>query len=304
MCFPVPCSAQADTQAAGQAAAAGGAHAAARVQILRLRTQQLKPLERRPFTVCADGNMKHNHHANCGRTITAVYQRRQWQPVQPLRFFGHRFNNPEAWEQYKTRRQAAHQSDDQGEVTCAAHISAARATPTSGGAKEVDWRCIIGTCCHHGVPLLEHFIACMTHENFSYYDHLVASLIHLLGPELAALVLDFNCKYAKLARGRLLGLEGGLAADPGQAAAPGQAADPGQADAWHLRFFIGWLHSNSGHKLSCQLGYSSMYAASFGRLVGEAMEQLWVGACCGCGCMGRRGEGGHMCVYLPTCCPA
>lgn len=101
-----------------------------------------------------------------------------------------------------TRREAAQIADD-AEVACAAHISAARVAPTSGGAKEVDWRCIIGTCCHHGVPLLQHFIACMTHENFSYYDHLLVSLIRLFGPELAALIIDFNCKYAALVRQRL-----------------------------------------------------------------------------------------------------
>ncbi len=65
-------------------------------------------------------------------------------------------------------------------------------------------------------------------------------------------VLDFNCKFSAHAR-----------------------------NVWDVRyrgiiFLIGWLHSKSGHKLDCQLGFSSMYRAGTGRLVGENMEQVWV----------------------------
>lgn len=44
-----------------------------------------------------------------------------------------------------------------------------------------------------------------------------------------------------------------------------------------VKCFIGWMHSHSGHGLSCQLKYSAMYADGQGRTALENMEQLFVG---------------------------
>lgn len=42
------------------------------------------------------------------------------------------------------------------------------------------------------------------------------------------------------------------------------------------KFMVGWLHSNAGHKLPCQLKFGAMFREGTGRAVGEQPEQLWV----------------------------
>lgn len=42
------------------------------------------------------------------------------------------------------------------------------------------------------------------------------------------------------------------------------------------KFMVGWLHSNAGHKLACQLNFCSMFREGTGRAIGEQPEQFWV----------------------------
>jgi hypothetical protein len=135
-----------------------------------------------------------------------------------------------------------------------------------GGSTELDYKCIVGMCCPHGTPLQGGFIASPAHENFSLYDQLLGHMLRVLGLDLAAFVLDFNCKYWAHARkdpelAQLLRDRDAAAAEKGQP---------------KLGFHVGWLHSNSGHKLECQLRFSSMFQVGMGRLIGEPMEQLHV----------------------------
>ena len=77
-------------------------------------------------------------------------------------------------------------------------------------------------------------------------------------PGLAGLVLDTNCRFkAHAHRG-----------------SPALSADIAKT----LDYRIGLLHSKAGHKLDCQLKFSSMYQTGWGRCIGENMEQMWVGS--------------------------
>ena len=89
----------------------------------------------------------------------------------------------------------------------------------------------------------------------------LARIIGGYGMVLSGLVLDFNCKFSAHAKNHWCNAFKGIV------------------------FLIGWLHSKSGHKLECQLGFSSMYRPGTGRLVGENMEQVWVSS----NDYGRRG---------------
>jgi hypothetical protein len=104
------------------------------------------------------------------------------------------------------------------------------------------------------------FIFCPTHESFAYYDLLLSGVhaeLKKAGIELKGLMLDTNCRYCPHA-------ERDLAFD--------LKASEG------FIYNVGWLHSKAGHKLDCQLKFSSMYSAGLGRCIGESMEQLWVSA--------------------------
>jgi hypothetical protein len=57
---------------------------------------------------------------------------------------------------------------------------------------------------------------------------------------------------------------------------------------------VGWLHSKAGHKVDCQLKFCSMFRSNTGRLIGEMMEQIWVGWVWADGRgAGGRGTGGQ-----------
>ena len=47
-----------------------------------------------------------------------------------------------------------------------------------------------------------------------------------------------------------------------------------------LKCYVGWLHSQAGHNMSCQLKFSSMFAENLGRAIGENAEQLHVRLFC------------------------
>jgi hypothetical protein len=107
----------------------------------------------------------------------------------------------------------------------------------------------------HSQGMLGHYLSGPTHEQFIYYDALIQNLAYIVGTSglvLSGLVLDFNCKFSAHARKHWLDAFKGMA------------------------FLIGWLHSKSGHKLDCQLGFCSIFKSGTGRLVGENMEQVWV----------------------------
>lgn len=97
---------------------------------------------------------------------------------------------------------------------------------------------------------------CPDAENFSAYDAVFVSKLKVEPDLFDALCIDVNCRYQS-----------------------------------HFRFhhpvyaaliptmLVGWLHSNAGHNLSCQLEFCGMYYEDMGRCVGEQTEQLWVSIC-------------------------
>ena len=100
------------------------------------------------------------------------------------------------------------------------------------------------------------FIFCPTHESFGYYDLLLSIVqgdLAKSGRNLQGLMLDTCCRYCPHAKRDL----------------PSWAGDG-------FIYNVGSLHSKAGHKLECQLAFSSMYTEGSGRCIGESMEQLWV----------------------------
>ena len=127
---------------------------------------------RRPFYAMADGNMKLNHHAKCGKTTAEVFKRRGWLPMF-TRYFG--IINQHI-DRLLTANGGTSSSD---EVSCAAHISAARAHSSSTqGPKEVDIRCTIGGCDTHGPA-----VSAQSQDHKAKLQLTVAKLERLLGLE-------------------------------------------------------------------------------------------------------------------------
>lgn len=97
------------------------------------------------------------------------------------------------------------------------------------------------------------FYNCPDDENFSGYDAIFVSALAANGHFCDALCLDVNCRYQAHFKNH----------------------HPVYA-AMIPTMLVGWLHSNAGHNLSCQLKFCGMYYESMGRCIGEQPEQLWV----------------------------
>lgn len=88
-------------------------------------------------------------------------------------------------------------------------------------------------------------------ENFHMYSAILMTLIMVGLLDIDGFILDINCQFSvNLARN--------------------------QPELFkkirHL--LVGWLHSNAGHKLACQVKFSGLYRTGTGRAVGEQTEQL------------------------------
>ena len=91
-----------------------------------------------------------------------------------------------------------------------------------------------------------------THKSFHKFLTYVLHVSVQERAELQVVGLDVSCRYQAHLHNQF----------------PRIAAD--------LSCYIGWMHSHSGHGLSCQLQYSAMYATGQGRTALENMEQLFV----------------------------
>jgi len=207
------------------------------------------PSFRRPLAITADGNAKLTHFAKCGRAITAAYQGL----VRHIKQFFSNAHDIAAELTQDLPNEAAAVDDG----PCDAHMRCAKVTAHKRGG-ELDVKCTVGAVCSHGVPLAGGFISSDVDECFPLYVTLLAELAPQL-PDWHAFVLDINCKFGKHMNTNY----------------------PGDVPAT-LRFYVGWLHSQAGHNINCQLLYSAMFAEGMGRCIGESTEQLWVRGNCLC----------------------
>ena len=76
-------------------------------------------------------------------------------------------------------------------------------------------------------------------------------------------------------------------------------AGPGILDT--VECWLGWLHSKAGHDISCQLGFSGLYAEGFGRAIGENAEQLHVSHASNVTSHGREPALVHHLPYVQRC---
>lgn len=98
------------------------------------------------------------------------------------------------------------------------------------------------------------FLSCPDEENFAAYDSIfVPVLLSNNPPSFDAVCIDVGCRYK----------------------AHFKHHHP-VVSAKFPHVLVGWLHSNAGHNLSCQLQFCGMYYEGMGRCIGEQTEQLWV----------------------------
>lgn len=101
------------------------------------------------------------------------------------------------------------------------------------------------------------FISCPDPECFAGFDAIfVPKLLSKDAPKLDAIIIDVGCRYEAHFK---------------------YHHEVVSAQVPHV--FVGWLHSNAGHNLSCQLKFCGMYHEGMGRCIGEQTEQLWVSLC-------------------------
>jgi hypothetical protein len=206
-----------------------------------------------------DGNTKVGHYASCGAAT------RDLQPAIDMRFGA--ANDRAADLHARNQLTLQHLVGDGGTATqtvCSAEVRCARPLVPHKPAG-VDVCGVVGTVCHHVVPVRGGFVDLLTYESFSYYIVLLDDLLQKL-PNVGHVFVDFACKLG-ISWGRhlvRLFAPGGTLADK-----PGLQERFGQ-----VRLLVNWLHAE-GHTLECQLKHSGRHTDGTGRKHGEGTEQLW-----------------------------
>ena len=193
----------------------------------------------RPTITVSDGCQKLNHFASRGKVASAVLT-----PVR-CKFFG------VLNDRFGPYLHSLGRPTTTAPSACTADLAAARPYSTRR-AVATDICTTITNTCAHSVPGKGLFISSPVAECFPAYD-LQLTLGILPEGGFDAFVMDTNCQHAAHFRNCF----------------PGHAPDG-------MRWHIGWLHSQAGHGLACQLEFSSMYAEGMGRAIGENPEQLHV----------------------------
>ena len=202
-------------------------------------------LPRRPMGITADGNQKGSHYQNCGKTLTAALTQAGLHPLA-----GYKYHSSGDVNQFLVTAPRPADVLLQPAASCDATLLCARPYASRAGAA-TDVKTMIGVTCLHSVPAIQGFVSFATAEQFGAYDFLLSKL--LPRGDIVALFLDVNCRYSSHLRSNFPDL---------------------YAQLQHMK--VGWLHSQAGHNISCQLKFGAMYAEGLGRGIGENLEQLWV----------------------------
>ncbi len=144
--------------------------------------------------------------------------------------------------------------------TCTTSLHCARPSAASSGG--VDVHGLVGAVCTHGVPVRGSFIDLRTHEAFSYYIIMFATLTPLLHT-VRDIYVDFGCRLQST-WARYYALHKGT-------------EELSAAKYPHLeavRILVNWMHA-AGHVLACQLVHSGRFSEGAARRIGEMTEQLW-----------------------------
>jgi hypothetical protein len=153
----------------------------------------------------------------------------------------------------------------ESQATCSTDVRCARPVVPRTPAG-VDVCGVVGTVCHHVVPVRGGFIDLYTYESFSYYLLILESVLPLL-PHVGDVYVDFGCKLGPSWRVYIAG----LAQPPGRLAGDPDLAKRLMED---VRLLVNWMHAE-GHTLQCQLNHSGRHTEGAGRQNSEGAEQLW-----------------------------